>query len=185
MSGFIDDAIARAGLGAVLPARRGGDLEAARAALRAAGPVDLLVLGALADAVRTDECGPVVRIWSEPDRTVTWAAAYESELDLLRAVAIARVTGPTRARIGVDWGAIGLELAQVALGFGATDLAGPITRKSGALIRPEDLRKVKGQGMVASAALKWREIVRLVESAGRVAELPGELENVAREHAHA
>jgi 2-iminoacetate synthase ThiH len=85
----------------------------------------------------------------------------------MRAVALARITGPASARIGVDWGRSGLEVAQVALGFGASELTGPITRKSGALIREDELKKVKGKGMVAATALRRREISALVRNAGR------------------
>ena len=72
--------------------------------------------------------------------------------------------------MGVDWGREGMELAQVALGFGATDLTGPITRKSGTLISEDELKKVKGQGMVAATALKRRELAALVHNAGRTCE---------------
>ena len=56
----------------------------------------------------------------------------------------------------------------MALGFGASDLAGPIMRKSGLPILETESRKVKGQGNVALAALKKNEIASLVRHAGRV-----------------
>ena len=89
-------------------------------------------------------------------------------------MATLRVTGPLAGRIGVDWGRYGFELAQVALGFGATDLTGPITRKSGGLIGDDELKKVKGQGMVARAALRRRELAALIRSAGRTCEFVGD-----------
>jgi len=138
------------------------------------GELDLLALGAVADAVRTEESGDVVRIHPSTSTDVTWIAGASSELELLRAVALARITGPAAARIGVDWGQQGLELAQVALGFGATDLTGPITRKSGTLISEDELKKVKGQGMVAATALRRREIAALVQNAGRSCEFTDE-----------
>ena len=167
MTRFVEQALARAGLSPVLPARRRGDLDSVRALLASLGEIDLLALGAAADAVRAEENGDVVRIHPAPSSDVSWIAPASTELDLLRAVATARITGPVGARIGVDWGRQGLELAQVALGFGATDLTGPITRKSGTLISDDELKKVKGQGMVAASALRRREIAALVRNAGR------------------
>ncbi len=184
MSPLVEQAIARAGLAPILPARQRGDAEAVRELVASIGTIDLLALGAVADAVRTMENGDVVRIHLARDPGVLWISALTfaegvprhahgeaaSELGLLRAVAIARLTGRRAAHIGVDWGSQSLELAQVALGFGATDLTGPFTHKSGALIHEDDLRKVKGQGMVTAAALKRREIAALVRNAGRSCE---------------
>jgi hypothetical protein len=177
MTRFVEQAIARAGLAPVMPARSRGDLEAVRTLVASLGSVDLLTLGAVADAVRVAETGDVVRVHPVADASVQWIQLEDSgtaELDLLRAVALARVTGAVGARIGVDWGRHGLEVAQVALGFGATDLTGPVTRKSGALIHEDDLRKVKGQGMVAASALKRREIAALIRYAGRSCEFTDE-----------
>jgi hypothetical protein len=177
MTRFIEQAITRAGLGDVVAARQRGDLDAVRRALDAAAaerPIDLLILGALADSIRVAERGNVVEVHDEPrpGDGVAWIEG-DSDLELLRAVAFARITSPcapSAAKIGVDWGRSGLEVAQVALGFGASELTGPITRKSGALIRDDELKKVKGKGMVAATALKRREIAALVRNAGRVCE---------------
>ena len=174
MTRFVEQAIARAGLSPVQPARRRGDLDSVRALVSSLGEIDLLALGAVADAIRTEESGEVVRIHPSASSDVTWIATASTELELLRAVALARITGPVGARIGIDWGQQGLELAQVALGFGATDLTGPITRKSGTLISEDELKKVKGQGMVAATALKRREIAALVRNAGRSCEFTDE-----------
>lgn len=171
---FLDQAIERAGLGPVLEARRRGDLSAVKEHLAALGEVDLLCLGAVADLVRTEEAGRAVRVHPTASPEVVWMKRTETELDLLRAVALARVTTDRGARIGVDWAEHGLELAQVALGFGATDLTGPITKKSGALIHEDDLKKVKGKGMVAVAALKRQEISALIRNAGREPEFVDE-----------
>jgi hypothetical protein len=179
MSTFLERAIARAGLAPVLSARERGDLEAVQSLVATLGEVDLLVLGAVADTIRAREQGDVVRVHVQPGAGVRWIREAASDLDLLRAVAIARVTGPAGAAIGVDWGRCGLELAQVALGFGATDLTGPIARKSGELIGADELRKVKGQGMVAVAFLKRREIAALVRNAGRVCEFTDEASEAA------
>ena len=174
MTRFVEQAIARAGLSPVLPARRRGDLGSVRALVETLGEIDLLALGAVADAVRTEENGDVVRVHPTASSEVHWIADARNELDVLRAVAMARITGAVGARIGVDWGRHGLELAQVALGFGATDLTGPITRKAGGLIAEDELKKVKGQGMVAATALKRREIAALVRNAGRACEFTDE-----------
>ncbi len=175
MTRFVEQAIARAGLGPVIPARTRGDLEAVRALVASLGSVDLLALGAVADAVRATENGDVVCVHLAADGNVQWIEVEGArDLELLRAVALARVTGEVGARIGVDWGRYGLEVAQVALGFGATDLTGPVTRKSGALIHEDDLKKVKGQGMVQASALKRREIATLIRYAGRSCEFTDE-----------
>jgi hypothetical protein len=175
VSRFIQEALARAGFDEILPARARGDLGRVRELLLERPDVDLLVLGALADAVRTAECGDAVFVHDVAAPDVTWIEEAPSELELLRAVAHARIVGPTAVRIGVDWGRSGLELAQVALGFGATDLVGPITKKSGTLISEHELHKVKGKGMVAATALKRREIAALVRHAGRTCEFVSEL----------
>ena len=61
-----------------------------------------------------------------------------------------------------------MELAQVALGFGASELRGPITRKSGLPIYADEKTKVKGQGMVELSSIKRQEIAALVTHAGRL-----------------
>jgi hypothetical protein len=178
MTRFVEQAIARAGLSSVMPARARGDIDSVRVLLASLGEVDLLTIGAVADAIRTAEAGDVVRVHSSPPSAdaaeVHWIVDAKSELALLRQVALARVTGPAASRIGVDWGRHGLELAQVALGFGATDLTGPITRKSGLLISEDELKKVKGQGMVQRAALRRREIAALIHNAKRSCEFADE-----------
>lgn len=161
---FLERAIERAGLLPVLQARRAGrplpDV--------AWETVDLLVLGAMADETRVAEIGDTVHIHPSRSSRITWIDA-ESDLDLLRRVAVARLTGPRGARVGVDWARAGLELAQVALGFGASDLTGPITRKSGLAILETESLKVKGKGKVPLATIKRGEISSLVSHAGRVA----------------
>jgi hypothetical protein len=166
---FVEEAIARAGLLPVLAARRSGDVETLVATMGTWRKADLLALGAVADDARRGEVGEVVRIHrsGDPAPDVTWVDAAENELELLREIAVVRIAAPRGARVGVDWGRHGLELAQVALGFGATDLRGPITKKSGLPILPSDARKVKGQGMVDLSAIKRREIEALVRHAGR------------------
>jgi 2-iminoacetate synthase ThiH len=155
----------------VLTAHRSGDLETVRTTLASWGAADLLALGAVADAVRSEGVGQGVRIHEHAgEADVTWvdASLYASELEFLRAVAVARIAGRKGARIGVDWSKCGMELAQVALGFGASELCGPITRKSGLPIYADEKTKVKGQGMVELRSIKRQEIGALVTHAGRL-----------------
>lgn len=186
MSRFVEQAIVRAGLGAVLRARRAGEIETVRATMDEWRDADLLALGAVADLVRTEEIGDTVVIHKGAEgRGILWIDVATSELDMLRAVAVARIASAPNARIGVDWGRHGLELAQVALGFGASDLRGAITKKSGLPIlddesvrvpstRTQDShgsprKRVKGQGNVSLASIKKAEIAALVMHAGRLA----------------
>jgi hypothetical protein len=173
MSRFIEESLRKAGLLVVLDARRSGDLAGIAATSPSWSKADLLGLGAVADAVRVDDVGEVVHIHERAPRPgdpeVTWVDPIgASELDFLRAVAVARISARKGARIGVDWSQRGMELAQVALGFGASDLRGPITRKSGLPILADERLKVKGQGMVDLRAIKRREIAALVTYAGRL-----------------
>lgn len=172
MSRFLEEAIARSGLLPVLAAKRVNDLDTVRANASALARADLLALGAVADLVRSEELGEVVRLHHEHDVSsgVLWVdvPAGTSELDVLRAIAIARIAGAKGARVGLDWSKYGLELAQVALGFGVTDLRGSLTRKSGLPIYDDEVQKVKGEGMVDLKSLKKRELAKLVSHAGRV-----------------
>jgi 2-iminoacetate synthase ThiH len=175
MSALSDQAIVREGLWPLLEARRAHDLDGVRSMARALETADMLALGALADAIRREEVGDLVRIYAnvrpEADAlAVDVKRAGEggaSGLRFLRDVAIARITGHIGARVRVDWAEIGLELAQVALGFGASELVGPIANKRGLAIADDATKKVKGAGMVSVQAMKQRELAGLVERAGR------------------
>jgi 2-iminoacetate synthase ThiH len=175
MSALSDQAIVREGLWSLLEARRAGDLDGVRSMARSLETADMLAVGALADAVRREEVGDVVRIYAnvrpEPDALAIDVKRAEeggaSGLRFLRDVAVARITGPLGARVRVDWAEIGLELAQVALGFGASELVGPIANKRGLAIADDATKKVKGAGMVSVQAMKQRELAGLVERAGR------------------
>jgi 2-iminoacetate synthase ThiH len=175
MSALSDQAIVKEGLWPLFEARRARDLEGARGMAQALETADLLAVGALADAVRREEVGDVVRLYANA-RPEADAAAVDvrkagagdsSGIRLLRDVAIARITGPLAARVRVDWSEIGLELAQVALGFGASELVGPIANKRGLAIADDATKKVKGAGMVSVQAMKQRELAGLVERGGR------------------
>jgi 2-iminoacetate synthase ThiH len=175
MSAFSEQAIVREGLWPLLEARRVHDLDGVRAMAHALETADMLAVGALADAVRHEEVGDVVRIYAnvrpEADALAVdvkrGAAGDASGLRFLRDVAVARITGPIGARVRVDWAEIGLELAQVALGFGASELVGPIANKRGLAIADDATKKVKGAGMVSVQAMKQRELAGLVQRAGR------------------
>lgn len=167
-------AITDAGLAPVLDARLRGDLDACRRAAPLLEAADLLVLGALADAVRAAEVGDAVRVRpvEADDGRVEGGGAPRRDaafgLDLLRRVAVARVTGPHGAKVSVDWGAVGMELAQVALGFGADELVGPITTKRGLPIAEGALGGTgKLSSRVPMATHKLREIAALVRQTGR------------------
>ena len=73
------------------------------------------------------------------------------------------------ARVRIDWSECGLELAQVALGFGASELWGRIANRRGLPIAEGATKKVRGEGMVAVAALKKKELKDLLAMAGRTA----------------
>ena len=164
MTPLVERALLREGLLEVLEARRASsDLRVFERRLRDA---DLIALGALADVVRRDEVGALVRLHLDAPPSDAIAARG---IDLLREVAIARVLGPRAARVCVDFGASGLEIAQVALGFGASELAGPIANRRGLPIADDAQKKVKGKGMVALRALARDELLELVRRAGREA----------------
>ena len=174
MSSFVEQSIAKAGLLPVLTAHRAGDLAAVEAARASWSGADLLLLGAIADIVRAEDSGDTVSIHEQyggaHGADVTWVAPVKgaSEIEILRAVAAARIAGTKAARVGIDWSQCGMELAQVALGFGASDLRGPITRKSGLPIYEDETKKVKGQGLVELRSIKKREIAALITHAGRL-----------------
>jgi 2-iminoacetate synthase ThiH len=173
MSALVDRAVEGAGLAPVLEARRAGTLDQTHAArLREA---DLLALGALADRVRAEEVGDEVRIYTQPsdddDARIVLLPHVDRELtglELLREVAIARVTGPRAARVRVDWTRCGLELAQVALGFGADELFGTIANKRGLPLAEGELLGVGKKSRLEPAEIvKRRELAGFVQRAGR------------------
>jgi len=174
MSVLTDRAIVAAGLAPIAEARRAGDLARVRELASILETADLLAVGALADRIRADESGDVVRIFANVladlgADVVQVSLADENRLGfaILRRVAIARITGPRAARVRVDWSESGLEVAQVALGFGASELVGPIANRRGLPIADGSALKVKGQGMVQVQALKKKELESLLAIAGR------------------
>jgi hypothetical protein len=177
MSKLVDRAIDAAGLGAVLAARRAkAPLDGHLARLRAA---DLLALGALADQVRAEEVGADVRIHAGGDggspssgETIILPRGDGeiTGLELLREVAVARIAGPHGVHVRIDWDRCGLELAQVALGFGADELVGLLATKRGLPIADGELLGVgKKSRRELAQVVKRKELAACVERAGRVA----------------
>jgi hypothetical protein len=175
MSALVDRAIGAAGLSGVLAARREGAMTAADAErLRGA---DLLALGALADRLRCEEVGDQVRIHAPaaedratdaPVIVLPPAGRDLTGLELLREVAVARVTAPRGASLRIDWSRCGLELAQVALGFGANELVGHIASKRGLPIADGELAGVgKRSRLELAHVVKRRELAGFVRRAGR------------------
>jgi hypothetical protein len=172
MSAIVDRAIAAAGLDDVLIKRRAGDERAIDPSRLVAA--DLLVLGALADRVREEEVGAEVRVLPltrHEDVGVALLPAVDQKLtglELLRAVAVARLTGPHAGAVRVDFGQSGLEIAQVALGFGANELIGPIVSKSGAAFAPGALVGVGRRSRLELASVaKRRELEGFIRLTGR------------------
>jgi hypothetical protein len=173
----VERALRDAGLDAVLTARKAGEVPSALVE-RLRGS-DLLVLGALADRVRAEEVGDDVRIYvdgapaphDEGEAAVVLPAEGRetSGLDLLREVAIARAAGPRGLRVRVDWTRCGLEIAQIALGFGANELAGHLANKRGLPLAEGELLGVgKKSRLQAADAVKRNELEGFVRRAGRV-----------------
>jgi 2-iminoacetate synthase ThiH len=174
MSSLVDRAIVGSQLDDVLSARRAGTLTTAQ--VERIRSSDLLVLGALADRVRAEEVGDEVRIYTDevtPDAAsdvvvLPRTAGETTGLELLREVAVARTTGPRGVCVRVDWTRCGLELAQIALGFGANELAGRIASKRGLpLAEGEKLGVGKKSRLELADVVKRRELEGFVRRAGR------------------
>ena len=169
----VEQAIERAGLLEVLRARERGDLDAVRESVASWRGADLLALGALADRIRREEVGDVVRFvlpssGRADDAGVHVAKGENAGLDFLRAVAIARITAEKGSNVRIDWDDAGFELAQVALGFGANELVGRIANKRGLpLAEGEVLGVGKRSRMELAELVKRRELEGFVRRAGR------------------
>lgn len=172
MSVLIDRAIREAGLEPVLAARSRGELARARELLTDRA-LDLLALGALADKVRAEEVGATVRVCLSPagegaDGREPDVIEVAPSADFLRDVAVARLGAPRGARVRVAWNAVGLELAQVALSFGANELRGTLADKRGLpLANGQMLGVGKRSERVPAALQKQRELAALLERGGR------------------
>lgn len=160
-SKLVLESLERAGLGPLLSRRERGEVPDDDAAVELLASVDILLLGAAADLARRRECGPEARIFIPappvPNQIMTVLGEREAARGtaLLRGIAVLRLTGPIGQSIVLDFGVLGLEIAQVGLSFGATDLAGPIGSTRGLPV-VDDQKKV----------IKRREIAAFVERAG-------------------
>jgi len=163
MTRLVREKIERAGLLPLVEARAGGRVPSGPGLFDELMRVDLLSLGAAADLARRRECGEEVRIYvpAAPPRSDTISVFGKGEplrgSSFLRKIAALRLTSPFGIRLVIDFGVLGLELGQVALSFGATDLAGPIASRRGLLLVEADERK---------KLVKRREIAGFVERAG-------------------
>ncbi len=162
-SKLVSELVERAGLASLLAMRERGDVPAGEVMDELVERADVLALGAAADAARRHECGDEARIFvpaapaASNEVVVVGTGAVSGGTALLRHVARERLLGPIGRRIVVDFGALGLEIAQVALSFGATDLAGPIASRRGLpMLDTDDQKKL----------VKRREIAGFVERAG-------------------
>jgi hypothetical protein len=161
-SRLVSELVEGAGLSPVLALRERGVVPSGAEVDAIVERSDVLALGAAADLARRRECGDETRIHvptspaATTDVTVVGASTAGGTA-LLRLVARERLMGPIGRRIVVDFGAVGLEIAQVALSFGATDLAGPIASRRGLpMVDADDQKKL----------VKRREIAAFVERAG-------------------
>jgi 2-iminoacetate synthase ThiH len=124
---------------------------------------DVLIVGALADAVRSQQRGEEVRVIASA------AARRDPELvrldlesrengptgeELLRKVALARLQAPASRGVAVSYEQLGLELAQVALSFGADALIG-------------DLESKRALPLLGGSAARRTELQGLIERVGR------------------
>ena len=161
-SKLVLESIERAGLGPVLARRERGEVPDDDAVIELLATADILALGAAADFARRRECGTETRIFVPfaPPASVIVTVLGEREAArgtaLLRGIAVLRLTGPIGQSIVLDFGVLGLEIAQVGLSFGATDLAGPLGAQRGLPVIADDQKKV----------IKRREIAGFVERAG-------------------
>ena len=125
---------------------------------------DLLIVAALADAVRRAHRGDEVRLLGntaarrEPALLRLQLEAGRADgptgAELLRDVALARLRTPGEQSVGVSYEQLGLELAQVALTFGADALFG-------------DLESKRTLPLLNGTAARRQEIAGLIERAGR------------------
>ena len=140
-----EGAIEGAGLSDVRAARRRGDKAALEASIPRLEKADLLALGALADVVRSEDVGDEVRIHlrGAPNDVPVLRG---KGLEFLRRVAIARITRGDR--IAIDFGECGFEFAQIALGFGASELVGVAASKRGLPLENSAKREKEMQGLV-------------------------------------
>jgi hypothetical protein len=134
--------------------------------LRAA---DLLLLAGLADQARAQFRGDDVRIVTRPEAAAAKLAVFDAGAaqqgptgaDVLREIALLRLATPADTSVAVSLEALGLELAQTALLFGADVLVG-------------DLAGKRTLPLLDSREARQRELAGLVERSGRRARFADE-----------
>jgi hypothetical protein len=129
---------------------------------------DLLLVAGLADEVRAEFRGEDVRILSsassaaqaEPKLVVFDVCACESGLtgaEVLRELALLRLTTPADTAVAVSFEALGLELAQTALLFGADVLLGDLgSARTLPLLDGPIARRRELEGLVARSGRRAR-----------------------------
>lgn len=130
--------------------------------------LDPLVLGALADRLRAAERGDVVRLHLDRPGEDSVRTFGRAELEaagdaqvLLRNIAIARLSSERGAPLRVDGEGLGLQLAQVALAYGADEIVVPLGRVSLEVFGGDDVTAKE------KAVLRERELCTLIRCAGR------------------
>lgn len=165
---FVLHQLERHGLGWLIAARSAGDYATIHARQTELDAVDPIYLGAFADHLRRNEVGDRVLVWANvtpPDDGALITGVRG--LAFLRAVATARICAAPGAMVRVDWNEQGLEICQVALGYGADSWQGRLSNRKGLVLADDAAKKVKGQGMVTLQTLKMQEMERVLRGAGR------------------
>lgn len=130
--------------------------------------LDLLVLGALADRLRFAERSDVVRLHLDRPQDDGVRTFGRDDLEragdaqtLLRSIAIARLSGERGAPLRID-ADLGLQLAQVALAYGADEIVVPLGKLSLEVFGGDDVTAKE------KAVLRERELCTLIRCAGRI-----------------
>jgi hypothetical protein len=165
---FVLQQLERQGLGWLIAARTSGDYTTLRARQAELSAFDPIYLGAFADHLRRVEVGERVLVWANvsPPNDGLLVTGVRG-LAFLGAVATARIFAAPGATVRVDWNEQGLEICQVALGYGADSWQGRLSNRKGLVLADDAAKKVKGQGMVALQTLKMQEMERVLRGAGR------------------
>jgi hypothetical protein len=137
---------------------------------------DLLLVAGLADLVRAQFRGDDVRVVAKPRLREPKLAVFEAGAEqtrptgaeLLREIALLRLATPADTSVAVSFDALGLELAQTALLFGADVLFGELAGK-------------RTLPLLDGPAARRREIAGLVERSGRRARFADDNEQLAEQ----
>ncbi len=176
MTPFVQRALSQAGLLPILDARAAGEPGHLREFQSRAQTADWLLLGALADEIRSREVGRDVLVFAnaplpaDPRAVDLTGTAADGGIAFLRDTALTRIFSEPCARIRVGWDGLGMEFAQVALAFGASELFGDVRFKDGELVTVDALLgHGKRSNMAPAQLVKRREIARFLSRAGRTA----------------